>query len=476
MATNRLSYWIEDPETVSDIQLFLIEAIFGKADVRPGRIVASVVVFGFLYLLVTEAWRPLRRGLGWFLLPLGQSALYAYAAHIVIVVPLSYLLDQATIQDRFSRPLNAGIQIAVLLLIWALIRWRVLFVNPTAGYARYAWPAAALLTCMVLIMGSPAPLEPGLTASAAGVDESSLRMARAFGTPVPGRPPPSEGTPVPLPPPRPSLRQAQVPALNAMQRASRYVGPVKGRFEQYQFFSPALGRDTRYFVYLPPEYNDSSRRFPVLYMLHGNSGSFEEWPAYGLISAADRMIAAREILPLIIVLPQGDWSYWVNHAGGGPKYGDYTRTDLVNHVDAVYRTIPDPTHRAIGGLSMGGTGALINAFTHPELFGVVGAHSPALPEEGSRDFLGVGQEFVTKDPLQLASSARGLRRLHIWIDVGDEDSWLERAERLYESLEARDVDHEFRIFPGDHWGPYWSEHISDYLHFYDAALNPQQRL
>jgi enterochelin esterase-like enzyme len=476
MATNRLALWMSDPEAVTEVQLFLVEAVFGKADVRPGRILASIVVFGFLYLLVTEAWRPLRRAFGWLLLPLGQSALYAYAAHVVLATPLAIGLDQLSIADRYQRPLHAAIQIGTLLLIWLLIRGRVLFVDPAAGYARYAWPLAAVGTCFLLIGMGPQPAVMGGSASAASLDESGLRMARAFGTPIPGRPPASEGTPVPLPPPRPSLRQAQLPALSAIQRASRYVGPVNGRFEQYQFFSPALGRDMRYFVYLPPEYDDTTRRFPVLYMLHGNSGSFEEWPAYGLISAADRLIAAREILPLIIVLPQGDWSYWVNHAGGGPKYGDYLRQDLVSHVDAVYRTLPDAPHRAMGGLSMGATGALINAFTSPDRFGVVGAHSPALPEEGSRDFLGVGQEFARKDAIQLAGTSRGLRRLHIWIDVGDEDPWLDRVEQLDQALEDRGLDHEFHVFPGDHWGPYWTEHIPDYLHFYDAALNPQRRL
>src|SRR2546422_915339 len=84
-------------------------------------------------------------------------------------------------------------------------------------------------------------------------------------------------------------------------------------------YSPALNRTMPYLVYLPPGYESGARRYPVLYMLHGNSGSYEEWAAYGLIGRADDMIMAGEIQPLIIVLPQGDYSYWVNLVDGGPS-------------------------------------------------------------------------------------------------------------------------------------------------------------
>src|SRR5205085_3553007 len=79
-------------DRATDVKLFLLEVVFAKGDVRPGRIIASIVVFGFFYLLVTECWRPISRALGWFLLPLGQSALYAYAAHVVLAVPIGLLL------------------------------------------------------------------------------------------------------------------------------------------------------------------------------------------------------------------------------------------------------------------------------------------------------------------------------------------------------------------------------------------------
>lgn len=120
------------------------------------------------------------------------------------------------------------------------------------------------------------------------------------------------------------------------------------------FFSATLGRAMPYFVYLPVGYAESGTRYPVLYMLHGYGGSNTEWIGYGLPETADHMMNAGEIPPMIIVLPQGDQAYWVNHANGGERWGDYTARDVVQQIDATYRTIPDAPHRAVGGLSMGG--------------------------------------------------------------------------------------------------------------------------
>lgn len=123
---------------------FLTEFVFAKGDVRPGRVVASVV-FAFFCLLVTELWGPLRRVVGWLLLPLGQSALYAYAAHAVRALPVALIVQALPVSpNRFS---SAVVQIGVALLIWWLIRRRVLFVDPGRGWARFAWPTAAAVTC-----------------------------------------------------------------------------------------------------------------------------------------------------------------------------------------------------------------------------------------------------------------------------------------------------------------------------------------
>jgi len=207
-------------------------------------------------------------------------------------------------------------------------------------------------------------------------------------------------------------------------------------------------------------------------MLHGLGGHRDEWIVYGLINTADKAILNGDFPPLIIVLPQGDKGYWVNHTGDGPLWGEYVTRDLLGHIDSTYRTLRSPRSRAIGGLSMGGWGALSHAFLRPDLFGVVGAHSVALRplDDTSLSFLGKEDELRGKEPVALARSLRGLEQLQIWIDMAEEDPWLEQATLLHAILAGRGIPHIWQVYPGKHEYTYWELHGIDYLRFYATAL------
>jgi enterochelin esterase-like enzyme len=289
-------------------------------------------------------------------------------------------------------------------------------------------------------------------------------QAPAPGAPASTTEPRPEATPTPT-------AAAAAPSLDA--GAAGYVGPIAGSFREMMFYSPSLDRDMSYYVYLPPGYGTEGRRYPVLYMLHGGGGEKDEWPAYGLVNDADRSIQSKDIRPLIIVMPQGDLGYWVNWVGDGPRWGDYVARDLRRQIDATFRTLPDSSHRAIGGLSMGGAGALQLAFTHPDIFGVAGAHSPSLHlDDGTFSAIyGTGDDFLKREPIDLAVSAPNIDLLKIWIDAGEDDPWLERDQLLHANLDARGVPHNWNVFHGGHDGDYWIQNISSYLRFYDSALN-----
>ncbi len=257
--------------------------------------------------------------------------------------------------------------------------------------------------------------------------------------------------------------------------ASQYVGTIAGSFEEVGLYSEALGRNMTYYLYLPPGAATSGRRYPVLYMLHGGGGTKDEWPAYGIVNDVDQLIAAKQINPLIVVMPQGDRSYWVNWANGGPKWGYYVVQDVVRHVDVHYPTLADPRHRAIGGLSMGAAGALQLTFNHPDIFGAVGAHSPALhlDDKTFTQIYGTGSEFAQREPIDLAATAPNIGPpLKIWIDMGDADPWLDRDKMLHQNLLDRGIVHDWKLLTGGHNGEYWAANLPLYLHFYDSALNP----
>jgi enterochelin esterase-like enzyme len=244
---------------------------------------------------------------------------------------------------------------------------------------------------------------------------------------------------------------------------------ITGAVFDTSLYSPILGRDMPYRVYLPPAYlQDDARRFPVLYMLHGAGGNYTEWSDSYLPEQADRMIVAGEIPPMILVMPDGGGqTYWANWSDDGPRWADYVVEDVVPTIDTRYRTLPVRTSRAIGGLSMGGMGALDLAFQHPDVFGVVGGHSPSvrLQPDPALWFL-ADQNFWDNNPIWLAQHQSGLEALQIWLDAGTDDVWLPNIEAVRDALVEQNLHVSWHNFPGPHEAEYWIEHVPDYLQFY----------
>jgi enterochelin esterase-like enzyme len=248
--------------------------------------------------------------------------------------------------------------------------------------------------------------------------------------------------------------------------------PSPSRIVESSLNSASLGFAVPYLVFLPPGYDSQpDRDYAVIYMLHGLGGDRYQARVDGLFSAADMLMNSGEIDPMIIVAPEGQSSYWVNHANNGPHWGDYITVDLVQEVDRDYRTIPDRASRAIGGVSMGGHGALQLAMNSDD-FGVVGAHSVALRTyEQAFPMFGDRSYFEAHDPVHLCVKyAAHARSLKIWIDVGDTDPWNPAATAFHNLLVANGVPHEWNVYPGGHNVDYWRTHAPDYLRFYNRAL------
>ena len=116
----------------------------------------------------------------------------------------------------------------------------------------------------------------------------------------------------------------------------------------------------------------SGRAFPTLYLLHGAGGpagfGVEEWLGYALTEDLDRMLALGLIEPMIVVLPNGEQGYWMNHAGGGPQVGGLRRPSTWWSTSTPPSSPTGSRPAAVGGLSMGGHGALQLALNHPDVF------------------------------------------------------------------------------------------------------------
>ncbi|HEX6971367.1 MAG TPA: alpha/beta hydrolase family protein [Limnochordia bacterium] len=254
--------------------------------------------------------------------------------------------------------------------------------------------------------------------------------------------------------------------------------------------SPTLGGRRPYLVVLPPSYHVSEERYPVLYLLHGMHGCEWDWLLKGRVhDRASSMMAAREIREYLIVTPSdglaGAGTFYVDWHDGSGRYASYLAHDLVDHVDAVFRTIPHRRARAVAGLSMGGFGAFYLALRYPERFGAASSHSGALylavPPEWERAF---GPENTpARRERSLYHLAEAFRpggpqaalcpRLRF--DCGEEDYLLDGNRALHTRLQELGIEHTYVEYPGAHTWDYWARHVPETLRFADAWFGEEQR-
>lgn len=274
------------------------------------------------------------------------------------------------------------------------------------------------------------------------------------------------------------------------------VTPARGQavnqgqvVEGLRMKSAVLGRDVNYAVYLPPDYQVSKRRYPVVYLLHGYTDDESGWIQFGEIGPiADRALAERRIPPMIIVMPDGGVTWYINDVKGKVRFEDMFVQELIPFVDANYRTRADRQYRGVSGLSMGGWGTLIYALRHPELFASCAAFSAAVwtddeivdqkQEDYDRIFGSLfgpglaGKARLTPhlrkyNPLDLAKTLpqESLKKVDYYIDCGDDDLLIKGNCALHILLKDRKVPHEFRVRDGGHTWEYWRTGIVDGLAF-----------
>lgn len=159
------------------------------------------------------------------------------------------------------------------------------------------------------------------------------------------------------------------------------------------------------YVYLPPSYNTSTKRYPVVYYLPGYGD--RSMIGFVLPVDMDALIAAGAVNEMILVVPHGvnvlGGSFYVNSPVTG-NWEDYIVRDVVGYVDGHFRTLAQAESRGISGHSMGGYGALNLAMLHPEVFGAVYSFSPGLFDENG---LAESQMFSSETQVQIFAEFHG---------------------------------------------------------------------
>jgi enterochelin esterase-like enzyme len=204
-------------------------------------------------------------------------------------------------------------------------------------------------------------------------------------------------------------------------------------------------------IYLPRCYNEKTdQRYPVLYLLHGQTYTDDQWIRLGAVTTLDRLISSGESIPFIIVFP--DDHYW--NLPPGPGFGQRLVEELIPYIDSNYRTLPDRNHRAIGGMSRGAGWALRLGLIHWNLFGSIGLHSLAVFQEDASEV----KSWLAKIPSS--------KHPRVFMDLGDNDPELPGASLVEAQLNEFGLIHEWHLYGGPHTEEYWSAHVEEYMRWY----------
>lgn len=272
------------------------------------------------------------------------------------------------------------------------------------------------------------------------------------------------------------------------------VAPVT-RVETVQFKSKLVGATLPYQVALPASYpakgKEQPARYPVLYLLHGFTGHYDNW------LSRTKLTEDAAAYNFIIVTIEGNNGWYTDSASvPGDKYESYVIQELIPDVQSRYRTIESREGRAIAGLSMGGYGALKFGVKYPQMFAFAASFSGALDAAvwTENDLKNFGTDLPRSimetfgpagSPTRAANDLTKLVREfpserlkelpYFYLDCGTEDGLLIFSRRLADLFVQRKIPHEFRQLPGTHNWAYWDAQVREALRV-AAQKIPQARL
>lgn len=241
--------------------------------------------------------------------------------------------------------------------------------------------------------------------------------------------------------------------------------------------SKLMAREIPYRVGIPKAYKEQSttKRFPVIYLLHGLTGSYANW--FDRTKLAEYALAHNFI---IVTVDGANGWYTDSISNPNDKYETYIVKELIPEIDRTYRTVPTRDGRMIAGLSMGGYGSLKFGLKYPELFSLVGSFSGAI---GAAEFTEktAGNIGKSLDAIYGAEGSAGraandvfkltrdltpeaIKALpFIYVSCGNEDFLIANNRDYMKVLTEKKIPHEYRQHPGVHDWVFWDDQIREFL-------------
>ena len=235
--------------------------------------------------------------------------------------------------------------------------------------------------------------------------------------------------------------------------------------------SEILGCTKKYCIYLPQEYADENRTFPVLYLLHGLTDTHTAWRDKGNVNEiATEIFQSGQAQEMIIVMPDAGTTYDGYFNCEGWRYEDFFFQEFIPHIESTYRIIPGKQHRAIAGLSMGGGGTTWYAINHSEMFSSAYAMSALMglvddswithdPDARRRVFM---ESAVANNNITAVENATQEQRARIasvrwFIDVGDDDFLFDNNMEFVKAMRSKRIPYQLRVREGGHTWQYWQQ-------------------
>lgn len=248
--------------------------------------------------------------------------------------------------------------------------------------------------------------------------------------------------------------------------------------------SKLMGRPVPYRIALPATYyENSARRYPVVYLLHGLMGNYKSW------SDKTKLGQYVKAQGFIVIMPEGGDSWYTDSISkASDKYESYLVKELMPEVDSKFRTLADRDNRMIAGLSMGGYGAIKLGLKYPEMFSLVGSFSGALGatsfNEKNAGSIGKGliaifgpEESETRKANDIFKMIREItaEKLKvipfIYQSCGTEDFLIGNNRDFLSLLNEKKVLHEYREHPGGHDWRFWDDQVREFLDVAARRLN-----
>ncbi len=258
-------------------------------------------------------------------------------------------------------------------------------------------------------------------------------------------------------------------------------------FDDLSMKSEILKGARKFAVYLPPDYETSSRSYPVLYLLHGAGDDQTGWVQFGeVLRITNKAIKDGTATPMIIVMPDANTGQRGYFNQGDWKYEDFFFKELMPYVEKKYRIKGEKRYRAVAGLSMGGGGSFMYALHHPELFSSACPLSayvgPLTLEQLKAQIKGSGKKyteaevktyFENHNAVELIKKmpVKDLKSVRWFIDCGDDDFLFEGNSLAHIELKKKEIPHEYRVRDGAHNWTYWRESLPQVLKFVSEAFH-----